>query len=218
MGPKKRAMPPSSSGETSLALSSNNGNVVDTANVSIFENFHKDMATITEHPVFKNIVDAKPLGIVKANTKESGGNQVAYTADLFETAMRSKAKSYKCGGNLFWLDYSYNPSSGTPLSIQRIKDLKEFSFSKPSAYPVDVIVAVQHDQFNPMEHLGALHSVSPIEVLIAFAQAVAEAIRSEQPDAILKEWKHSALTCTMVFEVLASNEQILARSLGIREK
>ena len=113
------------------------------------------------------------------------------------------------------MDHAYNPSSGTPLSIQRIKDLKEFSFSKPSAYPLDVIIAVPHDKFNPMEHLGALRSVSPIEVLIAFAQAVAESIRSEQPEATLKEWKVSALTCTMVFEVLASNEQILARSLGI---
>ena len=205
--------PSASSEPPSAAISAGHGNLE--TNMVIFENFAKDMATIIGHPVFKNIVDAKPLGISKS--KDGGGNQVAYAAELFETAMKSTA-SYKCGGNLFWLDHAYNPSSGTPLSIQRIKDLKEFSFSKPSAYPLDVIIAVPHDKFNPMEHLGALQSVSPIEVLIAFAQAVAESIRSEQPEATLKEWKISALTCTMVFEVLASNEQILARSLGIREK
>ena len=161
-----------------------------------------------------NTVDAKPLSI-GSKGKEGGGNQVAYTPELYETAMKSTSGTYKCGGNIFWLDYAFNPSSGTPLSIQRIK---EFSFSKPSPYPLDVIVAVPHKDFNPTEHLGALKSVTPIEVLIAFAQAVAEAVRSGQPDEILKQWRHQALTCTMVFEVLVSNDQILSRSLGIREK
>ena len=182
----------------------------------IFVEFKNDLATITEHEIFKNIVDAKPLTISTA--KGGGGNQVPFTQDLYETAMKSKAGAYKCGGNIFWLDQPFNPNPGTPLSVQRIKDLKEFSFSKPSPLPLDVIVAVPHDKFNPMEHRGALQSVTPVELLIGFAQAVAEAIRTEEPAAVLNEWRNHALTCTMVFEVLTSSDQILSRSLSIREK
>ena len=200
---KKRAAPPPQAQPAPVV----SGRDVET-NRSIFEAFGNDLTTIAGHAVFKNIVDEKPIRIVGGGktSKEGGGNQVAYTPELYETAMKSKAASYKCGGNIFWLDHSFNPSSGTPLSMQRIKDFKEFSFSKPSPYPTDVIVAVPHDQFNPMEHLGALKSVTPIEVLIAFAQAVAEAVKSEKPEAILKEWRHQALTCAIVFEVLASND------------
>ena len=90
-------------------------------NRSIFEEFNNDLTTITQHESFKNIVDDRPLEISTA--KDGGGNQVPYTQELYETAMKSTAATYKRGGNIFWLDQSFNPNPGTPLSVQRIKDL-----------------------------------------------------------------------------------------------
>lgn len=66
--------------------------------------------------------------------------------------------------------------------------------------------------------ITGLKCVTPTEVTIAIVQAIADATRSEPDDVVLKEWRHHALTCTMVLEVLTSTDQLLARSLSIREK
>lgn len=53
------------------------------SNRSIFEDFRNDLSAICQHPVFKNIVDAKPRGIGKS-AKEGGGNQVASQASCMK--------------------------------------------------------------------------------------------------------------------------------------
>jgi hypothetical protein len=117
------------------------------SNSQLVQTLQENLAIIFDHEEFKKITEVDPLGI------DEGGKQAAFSQESYTTAMKNTG-SYKSAGNFWWLDHLFNPVPGTPLSAARIRQYQDFKFRDPCTVPFDIIAAVPHVAFNPLEHRG----------------------------------------------------------------
>lgn len=187
---------------------------------AVFERIKDNLATILGHPIFKKVVSLLPLGIGSSLKKGavSGAFQEAFKLELFKSAM-SSAGRYQCGINIMWLDFLYTAMPGIPLQQRAIDECQHMYFREPAPCR-QVSIAVESDDFSPLQHQGALQKVSPGEPIFAFLQAVrddidalADVASEEGSDARkhqahleerLQSWKQAMLTTTGLFVHLAS--------------
>ena len=211
MAPKKRA----AELQAPAAMASNE------ANRAIDRALAEDLAVIRSHALFKAIERAAPAAIDVAK-KELSGNQAIYDAEHYAASIQASGL-YKCGGNFFWQNALFTPAPGVPLNQNAIESLVNFYFQTPAAYPLSLLVALPNKDYDPMVHKGALRSCSPDEMKVAFIRAIAQAVRrpdDEEVDKVkvLTQWRHVALTCTLEFTVLESEDDVYFAAVNLRER
>ena len=158
---------------------------VDRANTGYLLELENWLDTINGHPLFHNMSSQEPRQIT--NSAEDTGFQSVFDNDLYQKAIASG--NYTAGGNLFWVDLRWSATPGVPLRLQAVKKLSKTLFHEPSPYPGALHVAVAPG-YEPLNHRGGWHGVSPEELTHGMIHAVAEAVRTEADNAVLlNDWK-----------------------------
>ena len=152
----------------------------------------------------------------KQKQTEQTGFQAGFDPEAYKQAIAGVDKKYKCAANFFHQNLLFSPTPGIPYSAARIQLLQDRYFKEPSAFPFDLLVAVEDESYDPMEHKGAWRTCQPEEMRMAFIFAVAGDVK-QVPDppgpaatarrtGRLQAWKHHALTCTAEFRLLEGDE------------
>ena len=153
---------------------------------------------------------------------DSAGFQAGFQEEAYKTAMQGQNKKYKCAANFFHQDLLFSPTPGIPYSAARIDLLKRYYFKEPSAFPMDLIVAVPDLSYEPMTHRGAWKTCNPEEMRMAFVFSIAEAIRKPPgttgKNETLAAWRHNALTCTAEYRLMETDEEVYICASNYREK
>ena len=187
---------------------------VDRANSDHLHKVEEALGTLSGHALFHNMVQEDPLGIT-ATVGESGNLQ-PFDLDVYHRAIASAGK-YTAGGNLFWIDFRWSATPGVPVRSEAVKRMAAQHFHTPIEYPGMLHVAVTTD-YEPLNHRGSWHSVSPEEMAHAMLFAVADAVRREQDNLeLLGAWKRCMLCTTFRFTVLANAEKRTWYALQQRE-
>eukprot|EP00972_Heterocapsa_arctica_P115978 16450741-Heterocapsa_arctica.AAC.1 len=73
-----------------------------------------------------------------------GGMEAAFDAKTMIQALTGPAQEYRCGGNFFWVDFSYSPVRNVPISTGALKDLQQqiFEADNIAAFPFEIVVAL----------------------------------------------------------------------------
>ena len=108
-------------------------------------------------------------------------------------------------------------STWAPLRLQAATYLSNTAFAEPRPYPGALHVAVAQG-YNPLNHRGWLHGVSPEEVAHGMIFAVAAAMRSEAGNTTpMNAWKRCLLSTPFTFQLLGTPEQRVWCALQQRE-
>jgi len=189
-------------------------------NVSLYEELSNNMATILADKTFKKIESEKPLEI------EDGGIQAPFHIDHFNTSMKAVG-CYKCGFNFFALNLTWSPNPGVPLLGARVDMLVSYYFKQPAPVPFDLVVRVPSLDYNPMEHLGGLQSITAEEIRMAFVKAIARDVIAHSAleknaqrasDQALKKWLPYVLSSTVTFKLLESDDDVWFEAFNARER
>ena len=116
----------------------------------------------------------------------------------------SKNSEYTTGINIFWHDWNYTATPGIPLRNNAVDALFEHYFQTPARFPGMLYISVPSPTYAPLEHKGALQSVSPEEIRAAFLFAFARDVAAGAPESVLREWIKLSLSCTATFVVDAT--------------
>ena len=114
---------------------------------------------------------------------------------------------YTAGINIFWHDWKYTATPGVPLRSTAIDTLMEHYFQTPARFPGILVISVLSDCCQPLQHKGALQSVSPDEIRAAFLFAIARDIAAGATRPVLQEWLQLSLFCTDAFVLDATPSQ-----------
>ncbi len=155
------------------------------------EKYFAALDEILAHPEFRGIVQADPLGI-----GAGGGYKAPFSTDAFATAMASEGR-YESGCVLFWLDLKHTNIAGVPYNERAIKHVMSHTFANPAPFPKPLVVELESGQ-NPLEHKGALKSISAEETWHAWVFAVHRDLAAKP--GVLLEWRKVA---TPYFSVCA---------------
>ena len=142
---------------------------------------------------FANIMSASPLKLGE------GGIMAPYNDEDFKLAI-STTKTYKAGGNLFWVKLM--KSAGfhkVPVNSKAVEKLMQHYFETPQALQHNIKVAVKAGE-DPMEMRGNLDRISPEEMDHALLFRIHQ--RMESPDCSsdeLDEWRNVLLSVTIEF-------------------
>lgn len=167
---------------------------------------------VTQHDVFHGIVAADPLMICAQS--DSSGTQAPFNLQDFRQAMQSRGE-YTCGINSFWQDFLWTPTPGVPIRRNALVRLMGTLFKTPT--PVTLHFAVDNDDYNPLEHKGALQRVSPEEVTSAQLLAMARDVRNQESAEVLRGWAQAAKSAIGTFKKLATPSQRYWYALQQRE-
>ena len=98
---------------------------------------------------------------------------------------------------MFWLGLRWS-STGVPLRLPVVKRLSNLG-------ALHVAVA---QGYNPLNHRGWLHGVSPEEITHGMIFAVADAARLDAGNTrLLSAWKRCLLSISFTFQVLSAPEE-----------
>jgi hypothetical protein len=183
--------------------------VVATANETLYKQMTDDSAAIFGTEVFNGIVDKLPLAIGR-----SGGHQAPYSAEDYKLAMTSVG-IYKCGFNVFMTNLAWSATPSIPLVEGRVKMLLDYHFAQPAHFPFELTIGVPAASFDPLQHKGGLQCISPEEIKMAFLRAIARDV--EAPER-LQEWRTVALTTSVRFKVLESEDDVFFEAVNQRER
>jgi hypothetical protein len=205
MGKKAKAEAGAPAGDA--ARSSEPGSTV---NDNLHTRMAEHLALVMDMNVFKRIDRTQALDI------GSGGYQKPYNAAEYKMSMHQGIGMYKCGFNMFMLNFSWSATPGVPIAEARVDMLMDYYFKKPGPVPFDLVIRVPSADFDPMKHVGGLQCVTPEEVKMAFLKAV---VRDKDEDEdVLKEWRRIALTCTAVFKMLETDDDVFFEAFNARER
>ena len=105
------------------------------------------------------------------------------------------------------MDLRWSATPRVPLRLQAVKKLSNTFFKEPSPYPGTLHVAVTPG-YEPLNHRGGWHGVSPEELAHGMIFVVAEAARTESDNLdLLNAWKRCLLSTPFHFKLLANPEQ-----------
>jgi hypothetical protein len=183
--------------------------VVATGNETLYKQMADDSAAIFGTEVFNGIVDKLPLAIGR-----SGGHQAPYSAEDYKLAMTSVG-IYKCGFNVFMTNLAWSATPSIPLVEGRVKMLLDYHFAQPAHFPFELTIGVPAASFDPLQHKGGLQCISPEEIKMAFLRAIARDV--EAPER-LQEWRTVALTTSVRFKVLESEDDVFFEAVNQRER
>ena len=107
----------------------------------LWAKFQQRVSTIKDHPIFRDIMTAKPPEILGAGQSGSG-SQDPFDADKCKVALE-KTNTYKCAQNFFMHNLMVTATPSVPIRASSIADLKKFFFNDgPASYPMPLEVAV----------------------------------------------------------------------------
>ncbi len=183
MAPKKRAakaaaLPAAPGPDGGLVLDLCDGDV-DRANADHHLRLSAALDVLAQHDLFANLSSECPLAIA-ADAGAASGVHAPFVQASYETSMQRNFE-YTAGINIFWHGFKYTATPGIPLRSDAIDTLVQHYFPTPARYPGFLHISVPSLQFLPMEHKGALQSVSPEEMRVAFLLAIARDIQAGAP-------------------------------------
>ncbi len=180
-------------------------------NTEILLQVEQQAAKILEHPVFKNLAKAKPLGI------EGHGSGAAFDLEAYQGAMKNG--QYTCQINLFWLDVTFIAMCGVPLRARAASEwVSSPAFDDCRFQPViEVAVVGEASTYNPLEHKGALKRMSPPEQFFGLIMRVHRDIQEEKPTEVLKRWRKCFLDITARFICVKTREDMWWHEFNARE-
>ena len=152
---------------------------VDTMNGTLCTRMAEHMTLIKDMPVFKDITTTAALDI------GNGGYQKPYNAADFKLSMTTGL--YKCGFNIFMVNFNWSPTPGVPIAEARVDMFMEYYFKEPAVVPFDLVIRVPSLDFDPMTHLTGLQCITPEEVKMAFVKAI---VRDKDDTGALDLWKN----------------------------
>ena len=85
------------------------------------------------------------------------------------------------GMNMFFMDLVKPATPGIPINKSSVMSLSNQKFMKPIKFPQIIVIGVDHVGENIFESLGALHVVTPLELLHAMIFAVVRDIQAVNP-------------------------------------
>ena len=213
MGPRKKGKPGDEPGGGVGAADGASGGAepppppADTVNSSLCTRMAEHLALIKDLSEFKDIDTAAALDI------GNGGYQRPYTSADFKACMTTGM--YKCGFNIFAVNFNWSPTPGVPIAESRVDMFMEYYFKEPAPVPFDLIIRVPNLDFDPMTHLAGLHCVTPEEVKMAFIKAI---VRDKDNRGALKCWRAHSLTCTASFKLLETEDDVFFEAFNLRER
>ncbi len=150
--------------------------------------FENALEVINGHSLFENISSTEPLPILgTVDSAEDQGVQTPLDQDDFDNAIGS-AGLYRCAGNAAWLNIAYRPDPGVPILTTKIDEMIEFWFSEPNLHFPNQIYVAAPSGYKPMEHKGALKSITPCEYIYAFLIKTARDITRGADEETLRRW------------------------------
>ena len=166
---------------------------------------------VTNCDAFTEAQAANPL------TFAEGSRETPYSDELYTQAM-GNAGEYKCGCNLFWLDFDEvdGPGRDVPLSMKQINGLMTHYFQSPRAFPKDVVVDARPETL-PSSIKNKLVRVSPPEIIHALVMAIYRDFQDGVADDVMQGWRKCVLSCPMVFKNLDSEDDKHWRLLQERQ-
>ena len=180
-------------------------------NFAHYQRVSQAMDTIMMNTVFAGALNKQPLGI------GDGGRQAPYSAADFLVGMQD-AKSYKCGGNLFWVRPLKSAGfDRVPVNRKAVDGLGDYYFKTPSAFPCTIVVAVDQDE-DPMKMKGSLERISPEEIEHALLLRIADRISQGADEDELRAWLLVALTVTIEFRLKPNSLDRVWEAVRTREE
>ena len=144
------------------------------------------------------------------------GHKGIFILEEYFAAMHSVG-TYEAACNPFWVDPRDTPTRGTPVNLRAMNQLHQAMFPGPERATLPMVIAVPSKDYNPLEHRGALLTVSPPEAWQCQLKACAEVITSgDYTQETMHEWAASFLTTSFKFEILPTEDSRYGRSLMIR--
>eukprot|EP00971_Amphidinium_carterae_P330417 6463436-Amphidinium_carterae.1 len=136
------------------------------ANAEHFACIADCLAVIGGHAKFKDFRTAAPL------TLAQGASQAPFHLPSFQKSMEN-TKSYKCGGNMFWVSEHMDPlTSHVAVKSTKVKQLSAMLYKAPAPPLSDLVVSVPLGIENPLDMAPALRRLSPCENMHAIILAV----------------------------------------------
>jgi len=167
---------------------------------------HAALAVLHACDLLADMCAESPLHIAVDSSAEASGLQAPFAQGSYEASM-SKNSEYTAGINIFWHDWNYTATPGIPLRNNAVDALLEHYFRTPARFPGMLYISVPSPTDAPLEHQGALQSVSPEEIRAAFLFAFARDVAAGAPESVLREWMKFSLSCTATFVVDATSSQ-----------
>jgi hypothetical protein len=179
---------------------------VGRANANHHVRLHAALAVLSACDLLADISTESPLNMAAKNLAEASGLQAPFAQGSYDASM-SKNSEYTAGINIFWHDWNYTAIPGIPLRSNAVDALLEHYFQTPARFPGMLYISVPSPTYAPLEHKGALQSVSPEEIRAAFSIAFARDVAAGAPESVVREWIKSSLSCTATFVVDATPPQ-----------
>jgi len=178
---------------------------VDRANANHHVRLHVALAVLSASDLLADISAESPLHIAANGSAEASGLQAPFAQGSYEASI-IKNSEYTTGVNIFWHSWNYTATPGLPLRNNAVNALVEH-FQTPARFPGMLYISVPSPTYAPLEHKGALQSVSPEEIRAAFLIAFARDIAAGAPESVVREWIKFSLSCTATFVVDATPPQ-----------
>ena len=102
-----------------------------------FEQVQEDVRLVLKH-LGKDFATFPALSIAKKNSKDEGGVQEPWSAQMAERALGNQ-NLYIAAGNLFWLDFLKSQAPGVPLRRQAVQQLGEFLWPASQVKPAFLV-------------------------------------------------------------------------------
>jgi hypothetical protein len=142
-----------------------------------------------------------------------------FKAEEYRVAMERENR-YLCGGNIWWVNHLRTVSPSVPMNLQRVKDLAQNFYQKPTPYQGIISVILEH----PGEGTGDLPvkggnllRISPEELTHAFILGINMSLEEGAPDEVIQEWvKHSKSVC-FSFHEASCMQDVYWMSFNLRE-
>ena len=211
MAPKKKAAKAEAS-EAPADSEQQDDQEADTCNEKLIIRMNDAMAVITGNSLFADIIEALPLGMGEGES----GCQAPFERTAFGTTLKARG-TYTCGGNMFWTKWGFTATPGIPIRESSIDHLVDHYFAKPCAMRQPIVITIRDPNFNPLDHRGALHAISPEEIRCAMLFAIARDVGRNAPEEDLKEWRCHVLSVTMQFLLHATHEDMYFAACQLRE-
>jgi hypothetical protein len=170
-------------------------------------------AAMKKHKTFKDFSSLPPLGI------GHGGTQEPFDPIKFKTSIE-KEGSYVCGDSIGKIDFMHSYEPAVPKNIGQIDKMRTRYYSQAQPWAFVIHVAVPSKEYNPLQHLGSLVSLSPEEIYQPWKLEVAlriQAADGKEDEALLKEYLKYARCVIFKYELIETEEESKARAMALRE-
>ncbi len=187
----------------------------ESVNAEYFKTVLDAVESIKAH--WPDITTAPALGVEGAmhDGTRLVGHQACLTAETYVEAMKS---GEAMGGfSIFALDLLKSATPGIPINVAGVKGLSCQRFEKPRRFPAIVTIGVGDATRNIFNHIGALTSITPLELLHAMIFAVHRDIINLVEEEVLLQWRAALLSVPVHVKVFTESEQYF-ESISIREE